>query len=164
MAAKTIPAVTIWQPWATLIALGKKVEEYRTQNLPDRFVGRWMAIHAGINVVRAAIVQEPWASFLASHQITAGNWTSRPGSLPQRAVVGLVKFGKAVQIQRGHPPMAWPVIERINLNDYPLMDVVGRQSVWYLPADRADDLEARIRWAANRVPADLWFDREGGQP
>jgi len=44
-----IPAITIWQPWASLIATGRKPVENRRKPYPWRSViGRTVAIHAGV--------------------------------------------------------------------------------------------------------------------
>lgn len=40
-------ALTIWQPWATLIAHGLKRYEFRRYRTPWRLVGQPIAIHAG---------------------------------------------------------------------------------------------------------------------
>jgi hypothetical protein len=165
-AARSLPAVTVWQPWASLIALGPKTDEYRTLKLGDRFVGRWMAIHAGVHVVRAAFTMDPWPAKLAEHGITEGNWTGHGGSLPQRAVVALVRFDTPLVVRPSSRPAfragrkygdwAWPVVERINLNSHPLTDVVGRQGIWYLSPARFEDLETRIEQAGYQVPGDLY--------
>jgi hypothetical protein len=40
-------AVTVWQPWATLIAEGLKPLEFRSRPLPSALVGTRIGIHAG---------------------------------------------------------------------------------------------------------------------
>lgn len=39
-------AITLHQPWASLLAAGVKVHETRGFRLPDRLIGVWVAIHA----------------------------------------------------------------------------------------------------------------------
>ena len=54
-------AITLHQPWATLIALGVKTVETRSWPAPERLLGQTIAIHAGKRVVRqpgAAIERE----------------------------------------------------------------------------------------------------------
>ncbi len=54
-------AITLHQPWASLIALGLKTVETRSWPAPQRLVGQRIAIHAGKRVVRqpgAAIERE----------------------------------------------------------------------------------------------------------
>lgn len=45
-------ALTIWQPWASLILVGAKPYEFRSWPAPKRIVGRRIAIHAGARPVR----------------------------------------------------------------------------------------------------------------
>lgn len=42
----TIPAISLWQPWASLIALGLKRHEFRCWVPPQKFMRRPVAIHA----------------------------------------------------------------------------------------------------------------------
>jgi|GEM_PF-875062 ASCH domain. len=72
-------AITIWQPWATLLALGEK--EYETRSRRTNHRGK-IAIHAGLQIDRAACEREPIKSTLAKHGYTVDN-------LPTGAVVGI---------------------------------------------------------------------------
>ena len=45
-------AITLHQPWASLIALGIKTVETRSWLAPERLLGQTVAIHAGKRVVR----------------------------------------------------------------------------------------------------------------
>ena len=54
----TIPAITIWQPWASLIILGAKPYEFRGWPAPKAYRGRRIAIHAGARPVRKAEVAD----------------------------------------------------------------------------------------------------------
>ena len=45
-------AITLYQPWVSLIALGVKTVETRSWPAPARLVGQRIAIHAGKRVVR----------------------------------------------------------------------------------------------------------------
>lgn len=42
----TIPVVTLWQPWACLVEIGAKPYETRHFTIPDRLLGKRVAIHA----------------------------------------------------------------------------------------------------------------------
>lgn len=55
---QSIPAITIWQPWATLIAEGAKPFEFRSWPAPQRYWNHRVAIHAGARPVRPAEVRE----------------------------------------------------------------------------------------------------------
>ncbi len=45
---RIMPALTLWQPWASLIAFGLKPYETRSQPAPRRLLGRRIAIHAAL--------------------------------------------------------------------------------------------------------------------
>ena len=47
-------AITLHQPWATLIVLGMKNVETRSWPAPERLLGQVIAIHAGKRVVRGS--------------------------------------------------------------------------------------------------------------
>src|SRR5665213_1508383 len=42
----TMPAISLWQPWASFIAIGVKPYETRHWRAPSRFIGRRILIHA----------------------------------------------------------------------------------------------------------------------
>lgn len=50
-------ALTIWQPWASLIAIGAKPYEFRGWRPPCAIIGQRIAIHAGARPVRASEVR-----------------------------------------------------------------------------------------------------------
>ncbi|HEY0341116.1 MAG TPA: hypothetical protein VGC34_09945 [Steroidobacteraceae bacterium] len=53
-----ILALTLWQPWATLVAEGAKPYEFRHWATPRAYCGRRIAIHAGARkVVRKEILE-----------------------------------------------------------------------------------------------------------
>lgn len=51
-------ALTVWQPWASLIAVGAKPYEFRSWKPPAWLVGKQLAIHAGARPVRIAEVED----------------------------------------------------------------------------------------------------------
>jgi hypothetical protein len=53
-----IPAITIWQPWASLIAIGAKPFEFRKWAAPVAYRGRRIAIHAGARPAKLAEIRE----------------------------------------------------------------------------------------------------------
>lgn len=56
-----IPAITLWEPWASLVAAGCKPFEFRRWDYRKRYgrlEGRRIAIHAGARPVRKAEVAE----------------------------------------------------------------------------------------------------------
>lgn len=50
-------ALTIWQPWASLIVIGAKPYEFRGWKPPARLVGQRIAIHAGKRPMRKAEIR-----------------------------------------------------------------------------------------------------------
>lgn len=57
-------ALTVWQPWATLIVIGAKPYEFRRWNYADRFpslVDQRIAIHAGARPMRIEELQDIYA-------------------------------------------------------------------------------------------------------
>ncbi|TNJ68207.1 ASCH domain-containing protein [Paenibacillus hemerocallicola] len=81
-------AITIIQPWATLIAIGAKHLE--TRSWPTKHRGT-LAIHAGKKVDREACEREPIKSTLAEHGFSADN-------LPTGAVVATCNLSECWSI------------------------------------------------------------------
>lgn len=75
-------AITIHQPWATLIALGEK--RFETRGWPARYRGT-IAIHAAKRIDSEACKREPIKSVLAEHGYTADN-------LPTGAIVAIANL------------------------------------------------------------------------
>lgn len=51
-------ALTIWQPWATLIMAGAKPWEWRGWRAPSAVVGQRIVIHAGARMPRASEIAD----------------------------------------------------------------------------------------------------------
>jgi activating signal cointegrator 1 len=81
-------AITILQPWATLIALGEK--QFETRGWATKLRGQ-LAIHAGKKIDREVCQQEPFRSVLAAHGYTADN-------LATGAVVAVANLTECWQI------------------------------------------------------------------
>ncbi len=81
-------ALTLWQPWATLMAIGAKRVETRGWEMPRKIRGAWIALHAaGANTtppdeLRAAFTEPAIARALARHDYT-------PKNLPTGAIVAV---------------------------------------------------------------------------
>ncbi|MEX0718661.1 MAG: ASCH domain-containing protein [Planctomycetaceae bacterium] len=76
-------ALTVWQPWASLLALGMK--RYETRGWLTSYRGP-LAIHAGAKrdgVVHAVCGIEPFCSILAEHGFAG------PAELPYGAVIAV---------------------------------------------------------------------------
>ena len=81
-------ALTLIQPWATLIALGEKKIETRSWRTLYR--GK-IAIHAGKKIDKEVCNQEPFKSILAAHGYTANN-------LPTGCIVAVCNLIDCCQI------------------------------------------------------------------
>lgn len=126
------PALTIWQPWATLIMEGCKPFEFRAWAAPPHLRGQRIAIHAGARPVRrdevgtlilqlrregafgTALVVEPALELLQRIRLS-------PLSLPLSSVLGTAVLGTPIRAadlagscdsQRvDHSKWAWPLTE-----------------------------------------------------
>jgi len=81
-------AITLIQPWATLIALGEKLNE--TRGWATWHEGE-LAIHAGKKIDREACIREPIRSTLAKHGYTADN-------LPTGAVIAICNLQRCSRV------------------------------------------------------------------
>lgn len=77
-------AITIIQPWATLIAIGAK--KFETRSWPTKYRGP-LAIHAGKKIDREVCEHEPIKAALAAHGYTADN-------LPTGSIVATVNLAE----------------------------------------------------------------------
>ncbi|MDT9723793.1 ASCH domain-containing protein [Xylanibacillus composti] len=81
-------AITVWQPWATLIAL--RLKRLETRGWATSYRGS-LAIHAAKYIDREACEREPIKSALAEHAYAAEN-------LPTGAVVALASLSGCYRI------------------------------------------------------------------
>jgi hypothetical protein len=109
----TLPAVTIWQPWASLVAARAKPYEFRGWAAPPAYRGRRIAIHAGARKVVAAELQalrlqlriDPLATGLIAALALPllERWTDEPDALPLSSIVCTALLG--------HPRQAFDLPE-----------------------------------------------------
>lgn len=85
-------AITIHQPWATLIALCEK--RFETRSWATKYRGP-IAIHAAKKVDKDACDMEPIRSVLAKHGYTADN-------LPTGAVVAICSLTDCLKVEHAH--------------------------------------------------------------
>ena len=163
-------AISLWQPWATLMALGEKTWETRPYPLPKGLLHQWIAIHATLHVERSAW-SNPWiVQALARFGITEGNATGTPGYLPQRAIVAVVRFGGCSRAEDVAPELsnqelalgnyaagrwAWQRTDLVDLNNTPVQSVNGRQRFWTLTPAQDRALAATLLNTGYRLPAEL---------
>lgn len=124
MTAREFPAITLWQPWASLIFSGDKRHETRSFHVPKRIVGQWCAIHAAKRQPQIGDLTDSLEALVRRR--FGDDW---PKTLPRGAVLGLVRFAPAVPTERvTHETIAdflsgdfspgrhaWPVVERHQL-------------------------------------------------
>ena len=56
--ATAIPAITLWQPWASLVAAGCKPNEFRRSVPPKAYRNQRIAIHAAARTIRKDEIKE----------------------------------------------------------------------------------------------------------
>lgn len=85
--------ITIWQPWATLIALEEK--KFETRSWSTAYRGS-LGIHAAKKIDRLACEREPIKTILAKHGYTVEN-------LPMGAVVAICTLKQCWQVNADVP-------------------------------------------------------------
>jgi hypothetical protein len=149
-------AITLWQPWASLMACGAKPHETRGWHAPSESIGHWYAIHAastfrvklGDGLMPPAIL-----AALAQHypdQVAIG------ADLP---VGGVIAVGRLVACVETSDPSVAAAPDR-PLGDFSagrwvwrfedmrpisIVPISGRQRIWYLPDDTQREVEQRGR-------------------
>jgi len=98
MTAEPLPAITIWQPWCSLIVAGAKPYEFRGWPAPRHLIGQRIALHAAKRAVRRdEIVDLICGRGLALDPAVAlpllDRWHGSPGLLPLAAVLGTATLG-----------------------------------------------------------------------
>lgn len=182
-----IRAITVHQPWASLLVCGLKSWEFRSWPLPKSLVGRPIAIHAAARPVRACEIHEllariairapvgvaadavqPLTDLAAAVENGAQPW-------PLAAVVGLVRFGSARKDEALGRALdsplfplrlvlgtnwGWPVRAWQDLAPRPTR---GAQRIWWYEAPRDDALIAALSAvsAPHRVPGMAHFAATG---
>ena len=163
---EVLPALTLWQPWASLIAIGAKPWEFRSWPAPKRLWGKRMAIHAGVRPVRTAEVLD----LLARLSSAGGGWStalkpdvaipfleqvaSDPKRLPLSAVICTAQLGVPIRDlelaavlgssgplndsdRDGHTNYGWPMLNvEVFATPLPARGARGLWP-WTAPKDRA---------------------------
>lgn len=147
-------AITIWQPWASLIMAGFKPYEFRGWPAPKALVGQRIVIHAGSRPVRVQECHRLYAEICAGEQISlvggerllefVDRCCIRPDRLPRAGGLGTVVLGKpqlASEIwpeafrndsdRVEHSNWAWPLTDVQHFT--PVVPTPGRQGFWQWP-------------------------------
>ncbi|WP_287149604.1 ASCH domain-containing protein [Mesorhizobium sp.] len=146
-------ALTIWQPWATLIMAGVKPYEFRGWPAPVAIRGQRIAIHAGARPVKKAEIAdliirlrsaEAWSTALKPEALAMlERWHSNPHALPLASIIGTAVLGqpqRAFEIvaefgarlndsdRHEHSNWAWPLTAIEPLE--PIQPAKGAQGFW----------------------------------
>lgn len=125
-------ALTVWQPWATLIIHHGKTIENRTWPPPTRVVGQRLAIHAGKQIDRAALAEAarvgvklpdplPTGALLGTVRLAGAHRATECGCADRCAAWGESGPGVVHWVLADPRRLAWPVSCR------------GGRRLWYLP-------------------------------
>ena len=128
-------ALTLQQPWASAVRdLGKRTEN-RSWPAPQRVLGQYIAIHAGMSF------REDAADWLAAR---TGRMLTRQ-NVPLGAVVALARVVEVVQEHSDDPwfigPYGWVLDDVVALTPVPCR---GRQQLWRLPDEVYADIN--VQW------------------
>lgn len=141
-----IPCITVWQPWASLIAVGAKPYEFRSWAAPRDVRGRRIAIHAAIRPPRTeeirALIQHLETGVTPETELHAGlalpllrDALMMPASLVTSAVVCTAMLGEPIRAtslgrEADRDMWAWPItdIEPVA----PPFPARGRQGFWWV--------------------------------
>lgn len=125
-------AISIKQPWASLIAHGIKDIENRTWKCPQKYLGQRILIHSSKNTVKdgwKALTREQLKKVIPhKNKLYGGN-----EELTHSAIIGSVVIADCVQ---NHPSVwaekgCWNwVLKDAVLFDKPIMNVKGKLSFW----------------------------------
>lgn len=153
-------ALTIWQPWASLIIGGVKPYEFRSWPAPRAIRGDRIAIHAGARPVRKSEIAdlilrlrstEAWSTCLRMPEALPllEEWHTNPSRLPLSSIVGTAILGVPIRSHEivgefggvindsdrdDHCNWAWPLISVQSAT--PIVPAKGAQGFWNWAAPR----------------------------
>lgn len=157
-----IPAITLWEPWGTLVSEGVKPYEFRSWPAPQRFIGRRIAIHAGARPAKrneiadlvCRLQQPTWRETGLNDRDRALSLleplVSAPGRLPRSSVLCTAVLGVPIRNEelaaqlgipwtndsdrKEHSNWGWPLTDVQRL--VPFAPASGKQGFWmWTPAD-----------------------------
>lgn len=134
-------ALTIWQPWASLIILGHKPYEFRKWSAHRIFVGQRIAIHAGARPAKKKEIadlidqmqgNDAWLTGLRSEALPwLKNWHADPDCMFRSAVVGTAVLGEPVSADAINHEFGGPVNDSDRsdhaLYAWPMLDIEAFQ-------------------------------------
>ena len=137
-------ALTLWQPHATLMALGQKTWETRSWRAPDSLLGHPLAIHAG-KLLDAEAMKD------SKVQRGLGKLSEQPDWLPYGGIIAVVLVVDCRPTKKGDRRdfgdfsdgrYAWDT--KLLLVCTPHIVCRGYQGLWNVPANIAAVLEQEL--------------------
>lgn len=136
-------ALTIWQPWASLIIAGVKPYEFRGWYPPASIIGRRIAIHAGARPVRKAEIadlilrlrsDQAWTTALRPDALALlEGWHANPSTMWLSSILGTARLDRPYRATQITGEFGAPVNDsdrEKNTNwAWPMMDVQPLQPV-----------------------------------
>jgi hypothetical protein len=146
-----LKALTVWQPWASLIMASAKPFEFRGWAPPASMTGQRIVIHAGSRPVKKTEIAELLLKLSGGDRNHTGlvpeialplleRWHTAPASLPLASGLGTATLGQARSARAffgndssrdEHFNLAWPLTE-IRPFDHPV-PARGAQGFWVWP-------------------------------
>lgn len=145
-------ALTVWQPWASLIVAGAKPYEYRRWPAPAAVQGQRIVIHAGARAIRRAEVQDILLRLRQAPEETGlvpaiavpilERALSQPGDLPLASGLATAVLGTPRRATEIHADVAdsdridehvwgWPLTDIRPMT--PIVPARGAQGFWTWP-------------------------------
>ncbi len=150
---RILKALTVWQPWASLIIAEVKPYEFRGWQAPRAMQGREIAIHAGARPVRRGEIADIITRLKSADAWTTGlrtaalplleRWYANPSILPLSSILGTATLGaprRAYDIvgelggyvndsdRHAHSNWAWPLTGIRPMA--PIVPAKGMQGFW----------------------------------
>ncbi len=97
-------ALTVWQPWASLIAIGAKPYEFRGWKPPRAIIGQRIAIHAGARPIKESEVRALLLGLNSEQHLVCLHGDIAIPAL-KRVLASLVDSGDHLFMQEPPPPL-----------------------------------------------------------
>jgi hypothetical protein len=144
-------AVTLWQPWASLVAIGAKPYEFRKWAAPKAIVGQRIAIYAGMRAVNQNENNEMIIGIQRGDPIALRKDIALPfllkvslaAPMPRGCIVATAILGAPIRADKimaefgrvtndsdrdGHFNFAWPMLDVEEMQ--PPIEAKGAQGFW----------------------------------
>lgn len=148
----SLPVISLWQPFASLVFRNIKKHETRSRRIPDKHVGATVGIHATakfppLNKISEELHELCMETFGCNYNY----------SMPQGCILGTVRLGASArtEVALSHDNedricgdwrpnrWAWPLSE-VTLFEKPIY-INGHQGWWYYESRIGSDFYAEVR-------------------